>query len=84
VEQYEARCAFVNDYEEVGYGWCRPVVPWVNAGILATYSECANACTAATISCRSFAQTDAGACALYAQGATNSSGESGVRCFTRR
>lgn len=81
---YVDRCAYLSAYREVGYGWCRPIVPWVHGGLVPSYASCAAACTAHSTTCTSFARMDSGACALYALAATNSSGESGVRCFTRK
>eukprot|EP00038_Savillea_parva_P021087 m.33293 g.33293 ORF g.33293 m.33293 type:complete len:508 (+) comp5005_c0_seq1:99-1622(+) len=83
-ENYVKRCAYLSTYADVGYGWCRPVEPWTNAGIVASYAECADACTASAGNCSSFACSDAGTCALYQHVANDTSGESGVRCFTRQ
>ena len=67
------------------YGWCRPVDPFSSVGVTTSYSACAQACTAAgPAKCSSFARSDAGQCSLYVHMATNSSGESGVRCFTHK
>jgi hypothetical protein len=85
VTSFAERCEYLSSYTEVGYGWCRPIEPFSSVGVVASYSACAHACTTAGVSeCASFAHSDAGQCSLYVHGATNSSGESGVRCFSRK